>query len=320
MKIKVLISIIIIGITQACNNKNEKMLKDEEVGIAQHEIIKLDTIEVNKLPIGNDILIKKFINNDELGFLNDSETQLLEFESSSFLSYYDNFFKNRNFPFKNFYKFQQKNILDFGLNYIEPLDSIKTDHGYYSLAKRLPDIGENNILIMNSNRKNGEFLNISNCIDLVVYNHEKGIINNLNLAFSLSATDKGYYNFFGDIHKYFYIDNNYIIHIKYFSVHNDSNSTLLIYTKYKIQKNGDIVRYFDEENANYQSDLEEGVIKNHTKEGVWKETLSNGQTNYCIKKYRNGLIAENIEIVNINDNGEKSSFFIDKNSYLPLKK
>ncbi len=295
-----------------CQNKEGTVSKESSVS-------NLDTIEINKLPFGNELLIKKFINNDELGFLDDSETKLLEFEDSSFLSYYEKFFKNSSLPIDKFYKYQQKNILDFGLNYIEPIDSINTYKGYYSLAKRLPDIGKNNIFIMNSNMKNGEFLNISNCIDLVVYNREKGIINNLNLAFSLSATDERYYNFFGDIHKYFYIDSNYTIHIKYFAVNNDSNSSLLIYTKYKIQQDGIIVRYFEQENTNYKSEFEEGIIKNHLKEGVWKETLSNTHTNYCIKNYKNGITTGNVEIVNIDDNGKKSSFFIDKNSYLPLK-
>ncbi|MEN4761845.1 hypothetical protein ABEG63_16050 [Chryseobacterium sp. C39-AII1] len=295
-----------------CQNKEGTVSKESSGS-------NLDTIEINKLPFGNELLIKKFINNDELGFLDDSETKLLEFEDSSFLSYYEKFFKNSSLPIDKFYKYKQKNILDFGLNYIEPIDSINTYKGYYSLAKRLPDIGKNNIFIMNSNMKNGEFLNISNCIDLVVYNREKGIINNLNLAFYLSATDERYYNFFGDIHKYFYIDSNYTIHIKYFAVNNDSNSSLLIYTKYKIQQDGIIVRYFEQENTNYKSEFEEGIIKNHLKEGVWKETLSNTHTNYCIKNYKNGITTGNVEIVNIDDNGKKSSFFIDKNSYLPLK-
>jgi len=315
---KILILIFILGFAQACTKNNDKYVGENEDKI-QQKTSSLDTVEVSKLPFGNELLIKKFINNDELGFLDDSETQLLEFEDSSFLSYYENFFKNSSLPFNKFYKYQQKNILDFGLNYIEPLDSINTYKGYYSLTKRLPDIGENNIFIMNSNKKNGEFLNISNCIDLVVYNREKGIINNLNLAFSLSATDQRYYNFFGDIHKYFYIDSDYTIHIKYFAVNNDSNSSLLVYAKYKIQEDGIIVRYFDQENTNYKSEFEEGIIKNHLKEGVWKEALNNTLTNYCIKNYKNGIITGNIEIVNIDDNEKKSSFFIDKNSYLPLK-
>ena len=134
------------------------------------------------------------------------------------------------------------------------------------------------------------------------------------------ASNEGYYNYYGDIDKYFYIDKNYIIHIKYFGVRDDSNSRLLIYKKYKILDNGTIVQYFDKTEGNYESEVEQGEIKNHLKEGIWKEALSNFQTNYVIKKYHQGEVIDNIEIVNIKDDGSKKSFFIDKSTYLPIKK
>lgn len=319
MKIRILILLMITILVEGCKKSNENILITKNNQIKQDKI-NSDTIQIHKLPFGNELLVKEFTKNSSLGFLNDNETNLLEFENSKFLTFYEKIFRSNVIPFGNIYKYSQKNILDFGLNYISPSDSIKTYQGYYSLSNRLPDIGNNKIFIMNSINKNKNFHNIDNCIDLIIYNKKGDIINSLNLGFRLYASDNGYYNFFGDIAKYFYIDNNYIIHVKYFMVNNDSNSSLLLHAKYKIHKDGSIVRYFDQENGNYKSEIEEGRIKNNVKDGEWKEALNNFQTNYCLKKYNKGIIIDNIEVVNIDDNKKKSSFFIDKNTYLPLIK
>jgi hypothetical protein len=313
MKYKVLITVSLFHFLCSCQ-KNEKNTINSSREIVNTN--NLDSVSVSQIPFGNPELINKFKKNGSNGFLTNEESNQLETINSKFHNLYGEIGKK---GMKSFYKYPQKNILDFGLNYISPLYYVKTYQGYYSLARRLPDVSGNKIFIMNSTEEKEKHPNIFHCVDLVIYNDEKGIIDNLNLSFSLYASDEGYYNFYGDIDKYYYIDKNYTIHIKYFGVRNESNSTLLLYKKYKILKDGDIVQYFDEETGHYKNEVEEGEIQNHKKEGVWREALSNFQTNYCIKKYHEGRLIDNIEIVRIDDNQQKQSFYIDKKTYLPLK-
>jgi hypothetical protein len=278
-----------------------------------------DSIKISSIPYGSKILIDNFNRIGSDFEVKEVENDLLENEDSAFLSFYQSIFKNNTIKLGNVYKYSYKNILDFGCNYIQPFDSISTYKDYYALTKRLPDINKNKVFVFNSIEQETNNNNIINNVDLVVVNSDNVIVDNLNLSHSLRILDTRYNNEFDDYDKYFYIDKNYIIHIKYFTGWGDAVRRVFAYVKYKIGSDGSIIRFFDKENGSYKSEIEEGIIKNHMKEGIWHEALSNFQTNYCIKKYHEGKLIDDIEIVTVQDDGKKTSIFIDKNTYLPLK-
>lgn len=47
--------------------------------------------------------------------------------------------------------------------------------------------------------------------------------------------------------------------------------------------------------------------------------MNNFDTNFCIKKYRSGIVVEDIEIVTIPQSGNRSTLSISKNTFLPTK-
>lgn len=172
-----------------------------------------DTIKMTSLPYGSIILINHFCKIGSNFEVTKAENNLLENEDSKFLLFYQNIFKINKVPAKKFYKYSNKNIIDFGLDFITPADSISTYQGYYVLAKRLPDVGRNKVLIFNSIENEKIRNNIINNVDLVVLNNNNQIIDNLNLSHSLRIKDEKYNNKYDDFDKYFYIDKNYIIHL-----------------------------------------------------------------------------------------------------------
>lgn len=315
-----LLSVLFISCNQKNNDKIKESYDKSDSQIKSSQLSKLDSTVISTIPFGNKMLIDSFTKIGSDYEVSEDENNLLENGDSKFLLSYQNFFDEAKSPFEGFYKFSQKNILDFGLNYIQPLNSISTYQGFYAITKRLPDVNGNKIFIVNSIQKNENKNNIINCIDLVVVNSKNQIIDNLNLSHGLNIISEKYNNHYDDYNKYFYIDEDYIIHIKYFTGWGDAMRRVFAYITYKIQGDGSIIRYFIDEQNHYNSEVEEGEIKNHTKNGVWKEALSDFQTNYCLKTYQNGRVVDKIEIVTINNDGKKDSFFIDKNTYLPLKK
>ncbi|MCV9926930.1 hypothetical protein OIU83_04675 [Flavobacterium sp. LS1R49] len=319
-KVIFLSSVLCISCNQKSNDTIKESFEKNDSQTKSSQFSKLDNIVISKIPFGNKMLVDNFTKIGSDFEVSEDENSLLENSDSKFLLSYRTFFDNAKIPLDGFYKFPQKNILDFGFNYVQPIDSISTYQGFYAITKHLPDVNKNKIFIVNSIQKNGEKNNIIDCIDLVVVNSNNQIIDNLNLSHSLNIINEKYNNKYDDYNKYFYIDSDYIIHIKYFTGWGDAMRRVFAYVKYKIQKDGSIIRYFTEEQDHYKSEVEEGEIKNHSKDGIWKEALSNLETNYILKNYQNGKVIDKIEIININGEGEKKSFFINKDTYLPLKK
>lgn len=303
---KNILILIIIFFSFSCKEKKEnnqpkevdKVLKDKSNKNLSASL-NFDTIKITALPFGNKMLIDNF---KKIGYkfeLLGSEFKMLEYiNDSPFANYYRKKFNKT--PFFEFYKFPQKNTIDFGLDYTSPVDSISTYQGYYALIRRLPNVGENKILIFNSlgNNENYSFednLLVDN-IDLVIVNKKNEIIDNLNLSHRLLFDDDEYENYLGRFSKYFYIDKDYMIHIKYFGDLGDGGIRVFTYIKYIIQEDGTIVRYFDQANGFYKTEAEEGTIKNHLKEGTWKEMATYPEREYYIKDYKAGKIEGNIRL------------------------
>ena len=309
-------SVFLISCTQKSGDTIKEPIVKHDSEIKSSQISELDNMVSSTIPIGSQMLIDNFKKTGSNYEVTEDENNLLENSDSKFLLSYKKFFDDAKHPLEGFYKYPQKNMLDFGFNYIQPVDLISTYQGFYAVGKRLPDVNKNKIFITNSLKDKGHS-NIINCIDLVVINSNNKIVDNLNLSHSLSITDEKYNNQYDDYNKYFYIDKDYMIHIKYFTGWGDAVKRVFAYIKYKIQDDGSIIRYFDNEQGHYKSEVEEGEIKNHTKNGIWKEALNNLETNYCLKTYQNGKIIDKIEIITVDNEGAKKSFFINKETYLP---
>jgi len=79
----------------------------------------------------------------------------------------------------------------------------------------------------------------------------------------------------------FNIDENYIISLQDYEL-TESPFQLKPLQKYQILTSGKFTRYYDQDGP-YQDDDEQGIVKNHHKEGKWIETKSNGSLD--LQKY-----------------------------------
>ncbi len=120
--------------------------------------------------------------------------------------------------------------------------------------------------------------------DLVIINKSGEIISGLNV-----------YNYFEKYlvaqQKMFFIDKNYIIHIKDFLMYEDSGN-LLQSKMYQISNEGKFIRYYRKD-GKYKDDKEEGFVKNNTRNGKWIEKISNGFINdytYVESEYKEGIL------------------------------
>lgn len=299
--------LIIIFFSFSCKEKKENNQPKEADKVLKEESNKnlstnlnFDTIKISTLPLGNKMVIDYFKNIGTDNQLSGYELNQLLYSEFEFRKFYEEKIMMNKKPFLQFYKFPQKNTIDFGLDYTSPVDSISTYQGYYPLTRRLPNIGENKILIFNSLENNENYSFEDNVlvdnIDLVIVNKKNEIINSLNLSHRLLFDDDEYENYLGRFSKYFYIDKDYTIHIKYFSDWGDGGIRVFTYIKYIIQEDGTIVRYFDQANGFYKTEAEEGTIKNHLKEGTWKEMATYPEKEYYIKDYKAGKIEGNIRL------------------------
>ncbi|WP_099767850.1 hypothetical protein [Chryseobacterium sp. 52] len=97
----------------------------------------------------------------------------------------------------------------------------------------------------------------------------------------------------------FNIDKNYIISLQDYEF-TESPFTLKPLQKYQILPSGKFARYYDHDGP-YKNDEEQGMVKNHHKEGKWIESKSNGSMDlqkypdftdpytYLEAEYKNGL-------------------------------
>jgi len=97
----------------------------------------------------------------------------------------------------------------------------------------------------------------------------------------------------------FNIDENYIISLQDYEL-TENPFQLKPLQKYQILTSGKFTRYYDQDGP-YQDDDEQGIVKNHHKEGKWIETKSNGSLDlqkypeftdpytYLEAEYKNGL-------------------------------
>ena len=271
-----------------------------------------NNIETTSLPFGYEAIYKNYQNKK----LNTKE--LLEIENSSKLYDFYNSITTKNNSKSN-YRFPIKNSFDFDLGFYKNSDSLKTDNTPYNISIRLPDLNKNKIYIANSTKnkiQNG--YSLVNNIDLVIKDSNDKIINSLNISHIYYPEDRDN-TFYLGTSKYFYIDKDYIIHLKYFRDNEDVEPTLIGYIKYKIMNNGDIIRYFDKETGHYKSEMEEGEIKNHIKDGIWKEHTGSMQNTYYMKKYNKGILIDDIEVIIEDNSGNKVSTFVNSNTYSTVK-
>lgn len=285
----------------ACrDNQKSIILKKQEIDLNNNKNI--DSLSFNKLkililPVGNVQVIKyfnKITYNQRISYISDFEGGKLNDLEGEVVNYLEKKAIN-----VNIFKYPQKNNYDFGRRFIYELDSINTNKDYYLFTNRLPDIGKCKIYLAHSNDSKKESNDLLRNIDLVILNNENKVINSLNLNYITNST-----NYFSESEtpfKHFYIDKNYIIHIKYFLDWGEGSTSSLAYVKYKIQEDGSIIRYFDQKEGAYKSYIEEGTIKNNTKEGKWKEYLGGQDNMYAILNYKNGIIDGKIEIFHVDD-------------------
>lgn len=97
----------------------------------------------------------------------------------------------------------------------------------------------------------------------------------------------------------FNIDKNYIISLQDYEL-TENPFTLKPLQKYQILPSGKFARYYDKDGP-YKNDEEQGIVKNHLKEGKWIETKQNGSIDlqkypeftdpytYLEAEYKNGL-------------------------------
>lgn len=259
--------------------------------------IAFEKLKVSLLPIGNEQVVKyfnKITYNQNISYISDVESEKLNDLETDVVAYL-----NSNGIKMNIYKYPQKNNYDFGGRFIYELDSIQTSKDCYIFTNRLPNIGNNKIYLTHSNDSKEDFNDFSRNIDLVILNNQNKVINSLNLNYISNST-----KIFSESEtpeKHFYIDKDYIIHIKYFLGWGEGSISTLAYVKYKIQEDGSIIRYFDQKEGAYKSYIEEGAIKNNTKEGKWKEYLGGRDNMYAILNYKNGIVDGKIEIFDAND-------------------
>ncbi|MCX8662041.1 toxin-antitoxin system YwqK family antitoxin [Gilliamella sp. B2911] len=109
-------------------------------------------------------------------------------------------------------------------------------------------------------------------------------IDKLNVYYSLSWVINGY-------RKLFFIDKNNIIHIKYFE-EDEEDTHFIRYEKFQISPEGKFIRYYDQ-NGFFQNEEEQGLVENHTREGLWVEKKPNGYYTYLYTyleaNYQKGL-------------------------------
>lgn len=105
------------------------------------------------------------------------------------------------------------------------------------------------------------------------------------------------YTHYGDLTsttKHWYIDKHYIIHTRIVGdVAGNEGSYMQDLKKFSITEAGNLVDYFDVTNGDYETEAENGSIKNHLKNGLWVEKKPNyGYLNtetYVKGEYSNGL-------------------------------
>ncbi|WP_158975465.1 hypothetical protein [Cellulophaga sp. L1A9] len=77
--------------------------------------------------------------------------------------------------------------------------------------------------------------------------------------------------------RFFYINENNVLYIQDFKQEENIASISNIY-KYEISEKGKFIRYYDK-NGDYKNEIEEGLVKNNTREGPWVEKKRNTYVN-----------------------------------------
>ncbi|WP_445712277.1 hypothetical protein [Flavobacterium sp.] len=300
--------LVILFISYSCKKKAEILINNDKIEDLKSEKIRkvnidnqsaFEKIEISSLPKGNIEIInffKEITYNKRIPYISDFEEEKLSNLEDEVVKY----LTREDKISMNIYKYPQKNNYDFGSRYIHELDSIKTNKSFYIFSNRLPNIGNNKIYLTHSIESiNSNTLDFYRNIDLVILNKNNLVINSLNLNY-VSNNNSLFLN--GDIpEKHFFIDKDYYIHIKYFLYWGEESISTLAYIKYKIQEDGSIIRYFDQKEGIYKSYIEEGTLKNNTKEGKWKEYLGGHDNMYAILNYKKGIVDGKIEIFDAND-------------------
>jgi hypothetical protein len=167
------------------------------------------------------------------------------------------------------------NFLNSNINTI-----IKHTDNQIDLTGRLPDKYSTKVFLYTGKNTIAGMLYV--WADLVTIKDNGEILGALNIYNYIQTS-------FVAQQKLFYIDENYIIHIKNFLMYEDSGN-ILESKMYQISSVGKFIRYYDK-NDEFINKTENGLVKNNTKEGKWIEKRSNGYIDdytYCELEYKGG--------------------------------
>ena len=174
-------------------------------------------------------------------------------------------------------------------NYFESEDLVDdASTQYFEHLAKLPKIHGFEISIDKVTKKCNKENNLNTQYCLTISKNEK-IIRRYNI---------GYIDY-GDLNtslKYWYISKDYTVYTRIFgevAEEDDEYSSTFIskVNTYIITKSGHLVPYYNKNGA-YKTEAEEGLVKNHLKEGIWIEKKQNGylDSDTCVKAtYKNGL-------------------------------
>ncbi|MGV3611799.1 MAG: hypothetical protein ACO1N0_12665 [Fluviicola sp.] len=287
-----LISCFILLIS-SCTNSNQP---NQEKELIKKEIQLVKNYESVELPYGNELIISKFPVLEDGADYDQKEIDLLDDEESELNQFYSNLFNIKGTSTN--YLFETKNTLDYHLQYIENINSKKFNHDTYKIIAELPNKESFQVYIVRSQNANKHLYAIDNIIDLVVVKNNE-ILSSQNISMR-TTSELGYESYFGDVYKYFFIDKNYTVHLKYFHVRTDQVSAAFAHTQFKINAEGKIIPYFDK-TSKLQKYIEEGEMVNQTKSGKWKELFAGFEGEHSLRAtalvtYEKGVKLPNVDI------------------------
>ncbi len=148
--------------------------------------------------------------------------------------------------------------------------------------------------------------------NLLTYHSTNGeIIDGLNIGYSKNVFE------FSHSGKYYFIDQEKIIHLKSFLVLEDE-TILKYYEKFKILDSGNIVPYFVQKEGKVNNASETGKIKDNTKDGIWTETKPNmyvEQQTYVEALYKKGIPIGKWNYYDLTDDNKKGGKLLMKEEF-----
>jgi len=269
-------NLIILFFCFSCKEYSKVTLKNKEAHIKasskesdQHKnnISRFsDTLKNWSLPIGNELLLTKFPKKWEFD-IEAPEDNKYEALTESISKYTDSLLYNTNYLIAK----DSSNLQAFKANKYYNYYEDYVDYNYDRNIKETISVPIARLI----NRKQIDLIfeieakpSGASFINMKTINKKGTEIDGINLGYT-----KNVYTFTHS-GKYFYIDKNMIIHVKHF-LSIDNQTLINYYEKFQILSSGKIVRYFDLNIGDYNSETEKGKLKNHTQIGEWVAIKNN---------------------------------------------